>query len=144
MSKVKEYFEDILETLDCADSQLERLEILIEYAKEIPEISQEKKTNSNKVRGCTSEVYIDAYLDEKGNVCFSGSSEALIVKAYVAILLNALSGISPQEVLESKKHIEEFAQKSNLKASLTPSRANAFGNVVDLIMRKTEKLRSTK
>lgn len=99
-----------------------------------------EKIPDNFVHGCTSNVYIAHRLDN-GLVYFSGSSEALIVRGYVAILVEGLSGLSPQEIIgETAGLIDNFANVTNIRATLTPSRANAFGNIYRLMVEKAKSL----
>ena len=140
MEEIKKYFDDVCEMLMEIPSNMERLEYIVEYSSTLPLISSVNKVPENKVPGCISNVYIHSFKDESGKIIFSGSSEALIVKGYLAILFEGLSGKDPCNVAKSKEIILDFAAKSNMKSSLSPSRANAFLNVVELIIAQAKKL----
>lgn len=130
--------EEIKEILEgCADQQ-EQLEILMEYGNDLEEFPSQLMIEENKVPGCISNAYITSEVKDN-KIYFKGSSEALIVKAYIAILINALSGIKPNEVLNSEEKIKEFLQATNIRANLTPSRANAFENVYGLMKKQAQK-----
>lgn len=129
--------EEIKEILsECTDQQ-EQLEVLMEYGEELEEFDSKNMIPENKVPGCISNAYISHEIkDDK--IYFKGYSEALIVKAYIAILVNTLSDIKPQEVLQKTDQIKEFLKQTNLKANLTPSRANAFDNVFEIMKTKAK------
>lgn len=140
MENWKEFFEEMQETLlECEDG-IEKVEIITDFAKELKEYPEEEKTPQNKVKGCASTVYISAK-KENDKIRLFGFSESLVVKGYVALLVEGLDNISKQELLEeSKEIIENFAKETNIKASLSPSRANAFSSIYDKIIEKTKEL----
>lgn len=109
-----------------------RYEQLLWYAKKLEGFPQADKTPENKVQGCVSQVYITADLtDEK--VYFKGDSDAQITKGLLAMLINALSGLSPSEVVALTP---DFIKETQLDVSLTPSRANGFYNIFKLMQKK--------
>jgi len=135
-----EYFETVSEELNelGAFDQHEMYRRLIDLGKEIEPISPQDKIPENFVQGCVSEVYIAARQKE-GRVYFTGSSESQVVRGYVTILIRGLSGLLVQDFLEkTEKPVEKFAKDTDLKATLTPSRTNAFGNIYQLMRKHTQ------
>lgn len=109
-----------------------RYEQLLWYAKRLEEFPAAEKTSENKVPGCVSQVYITAALvDDK--VTFQGDSDALITKGLVALLIDALSDLTPAEVI---RLTPDFIQDTQLDVSLTPSRANGFYNIFKTMQKK--------
>ena len=80
----------------------------------------------NKVKGCVSEVFVKANF-QGGKLYWEGYSDALITKGLLAFLINGLDELTPNEVLKINK---KFIEETGLKASLTPSRANGFLNIL--------------
>lgn len=110
----------------------QRYEQLLWYAKKLAEIPQESKTPENKVNGCVSQVYITAdFQDDK--VWYKGDSDAQLVKGLVALLIEGLNGLSPEEILAVTP---DFIEETGLKVSLTPSRANGFYNIFQTMKKK--------
>ncbi|MBF2021218.1 MAG: SufE family protein [Hydrococcus sp. C42_A2020_068] len=109
-----------------------RYEQLLWYAKKLEPMPEEEKTPENKVRGCTSQVYIAADLKE-GKVWYRGDSDAQLVKGLVALLIEGLNGLPPQEILQVTP---DFIEETGLKVSLTPSRANGFYNIFQTMQKK--------
>jgi cysteine desulfuration protein SufE len=125
-----------LQTMDV----MEMYRHLTDLGKALPELPAEERVPENFVQGCTSNVYIAASRMD-GRLVFRGSSEAHIIRGYVAILVTALSGLSPNDLLAgSQSAIEKFADSTNIRATLTPSRANAFGNIYKLMRQKAKAL----
>ncbi len=109
-----------------------RYEQLLWYAKKLADFPPEDKTPDNKVPGCVSQVYITASLNE-GKVTFQGDSDAQITKGLLAMLIEALGGLSPTEILHLTP---DFIKETQLDVSLTPSRANGFYNIFKTMQKK--------
>lgn len=133
-----DYLDKIVKPLSVLP-QRDRLEFLIELGKELKELNNSLIVDSNKVAGCISNVYVVALLVD-GKVQFKAQADALIVKGYVAILVNALSGLSIDEVLGAREKIEKFIEDAHVNESLTPSRANAFANVYAFMCKKAREI----
>ena len=102
-----------------------RYELLIWFAKRLPELDDAVRTPENKVQGCTSQVFITAKLEDD-KVYFAGDSDSQLVKGLVALLVEGLSGLPPEVVGALSP---EFIQTTGLNVSLTPSRSNGFYNI---------------
>ncbi len=140
-AEMREYLEEVrdeLLTMREIDN-LEMYRVLTDLGKELEGISEEERIDENFVYGCVSNVYVADDLEE-GGMHYRAVSDAHVIRGYLAVLAHALSGLSPREVLEeSQDAIETFARETDLKASLTPNRANAFGNIYKLMRDKAER-----
>jgi cysteine desulfuration protein SufE len=58
---------------------------------------------------------------------WQGDADAQITKGLLALLIQGLSGLSPSQVLAVDP---AFMAETGLQASLTPSRANGFLNIL--------------
>ena len=129
------YFKKITDELNSV-SVNEMYKIIMEYGEET-EFPKELMTRNNQVPGCINRAYIHCELRD-GKVYYSGHSESKIVNGYIAILIKGLNGLKPKEVIEAGKDIENFVMKTHIKSNLTPSRANAFGNIYELMIKKAK------
>jgi len=129
--------EKILQRFRRLSDPKQRYEQLILYGQKLPPFPEADKIPANKVPGCVSQVYVTARLDEQGKVIFAGDADALISKGFVGLLVTALNGLSPAEVAQVPA---DFIQETGLVASLTPSRANGFMNVLKTMKYKAELL----
>ena len=110
----------------------QRYEQLLWYAKRLPAFPESNKQPENKVSGCVSQVYITASLAD-GKVSFEGDSDAQLVKGLVGLLVEGLSGLTPAQIVNVTP---DFIQDTGLNVSLTPSRANGFYNIFQMMRNK--------
>ena len=110
----------------------QRYQQLLWYANKLEPLPEEAKISANKVNGCVSQVYITAELED-GKIWYRGDSDAQLVKGLVAFLIEGLNGLTPKEVLAVTP---DFIAETGLQVSLTPSRANGFYNIFQLMKKK--------
>ncbi len=138
LQDAQDYLEDMARELNDLASmdQMEMYRMLTEEGKALPPLLEDEAREENFVQGCVSNVYI-AHSLEAGRIFYRGSSESHVVRGYVAILVAALSGLGVDDVVHgSRPLVQNFAQETNIRATLTPSRANAFGNIYELMVKK--------
>ncbi|GAB4236914.1 MAG: SufE family protein [Stanieria sp.] len=124
--------ERIVERFKRRSNPKQRYEQLLWYAKKLPAMPEEDKTPENKVNGCVSQVYITANLED-GKIRYQGDSDAQLVKGLVALLIEGLDGLTPEEIIQVTP---DFIEETGLKVSLTPSRANGFYNIFQMMKKK--------
>lgn len=122
----------IVERFQRRTSPKQRYEQLLWYAKRLEEMPEADKTPENKVPGCVSQVFLTAELEED-RVWYKGDSDAQLVKGLVALLIEGLNGLTPEEILQVTP---DFIQDMGLNVSLTPSRANGFYNIFQTMKKK--------
>jgi len=129
--------EIIDEFKECFD-RMERLELLFEYAKKLPhELETKDWTDENRVRGCQSEAHVECTIDENGGFQLHGAADANMVQGLIAILAIGVDGLPPSSVANIKP---DFVDEMDVKASLTPSRANGFMNMFEMIRQTAEQM----
>lgn len=109
---------------------------LLWYAQKLPPMPEAAKTEANKVKGCVSQVYITASLED-GKVQYQGDSDAQLVKGLVAFLIEGLNDLPPGKIAQIAP---DFIEDTGLKVSLTPSRANGFFNIFQMMKQQALKL----
>lgn len=119
----------IIEEFSMFDSWLERYEYIIELGKTLPGIAADKKTDAYRVRGCQSQVWLDAHR-EGGRVVYEADSDAMIVRGLIALLLRVYSGRAPDAILATTP---AFLEKIELGSHLSGSRANGLASMVKRI-----------
>jgi cysteine desulfuration protein SufE len=130
--------ERIVQRFKSRSNPKQRYEQLLWYGKKLQPVSEEEKTPENKVSGCVSQVYITATL-ENGRVLYQGDSDAQLVKGLVALLIEGLNGLTPEEIIQVRP---DFIEETGLKVSLTPSRANGFYNIFQKMQKKALQLQT--
>ena len=103
-----------------------KYEYILWLGKKLEEPDSNILVHENKVKGCVSEVFVKASINE-GKLYWQGYSDALITKGLLAFLINGLNELTPKEVVKINK---KFLEETGLKASLTPSRSNGFLNIL--------------
>jgi cysteine desulfuration protein SufE len=100
-----------------------RYKHLIELGKELPAMSPDFQTDVFKVKGCQSQVWLHAQIDEQGCMKLQADSDALIVKGLVAVLLKVYDGARAEDVLAAPT---TFLKDLGFEGGLSPSRANGL------------------
>lgn len=113
-----------------------RYEQLLWLAKKLDAFPEAAKIEENKVKGCVSQVYVIASLED-GKIQYLGDSDAQITKGLVAFLIRGMNGLTPQEVTNLSP---DFIKETQLDVSLTPSRANGFYNIFKMMQEKAQAL----
>jgi cysteine desulfuration protein SufE len=115
-----------------------RYEYVLWLAKKLQPLPQELRTEAHRVKGCVSQVYVAGELRE-GRLHWQGDSDAAITKGLLALLIEGLEGLTPQQVADLDP---AFIAATGLQASLTPSRANGFLNILRLMQAQARALTS--
>ncbi|WOD38065.1 SufE family protein [Nodosilinea sp. E11] len=131
-----ESIEKIVARFQKAADPKRRYEQLLWFAKKLDPLPEECKTPENKVPGCVSQVFVIADLVD-GKVVYQADSDAQITKGLVALLIKALSGLTPGEIVDLSP---DFIKDTQLDVSLTPSRANGFYNIFKTMQQKAQAL----
>ena len=108
------------------DDWLDRYDYLIGLSESLPVIDPAHKTEQYIIEGCQSRVWIDAELRD-GKVYYHADSDAIIVKGIVALLIRALGGRTPQEILDTELY---FIEAIGLKENLSPTRGNGVAATI--------------
>lgn len=107
---------DIFELLGDWD---QRYEYLIEMGEKLPVMPDTLKTDDNKVRGCMSQVWITAWLDD-GRIKFHGDSDTAVIKGILALLISLCDGLSADRI--QALDMDEIFKGLQLDEHLSPNR----------------------
>ena len=132
--------DEIIANFSLLDEWDDRYRYLIELGRMLPALPEEDHTEANKVRGCTSQVWLTTHVQPNGSdgpvLTFQGDSDAHIVRGLVAVLFALYSGKHAREILD-RDAIALFEQLG-LRDHLTPQRSNGFRSMVDRVRRDAE------
>ena len=119
---INELQDNVIEEFSVFDDWMDKYALLIDLGNSLPPLDEKYKTESNLIEGCQSLVWFQAdYAD--GKIIFQGESDAVIVKGIVSLLIQILSGHTPQEILDADLY---FIDKVGLKEHLSPTRSNGL------------------
>ena len=115
----------IVERLSASADPKRRYEYVLWLAKKLEPLPEPLRQEAYKVRGCVSQVYVVGRLED-GHLHWQGDSDAQITKGLLALLIEGLEGLTPDQVASLDP---AFLEATGLQASLTPSRAYRFLNI---------------
>ena len=131
MNKIDNYAEEF-----CFLDGEERLVHLIDLAKRPTNLPEEMRTDSRKVHGCVSQIWVDVGLkDDLVNVYYD--SDAMITKGICSVVADCFSGITK---VEAQKITKEDFEKLRIKELLSAQRRNGLGSLIDTISIKIHNL----
>jgi cysteine desulfuration protein SufE len=108
----------------------DRYQKIIALGRALPSLAEEFRTDDNKVRGCSSTVWLYATnVDDR--IVFHADSDAAIPKGLVALLVQVYSGHTAKEILGAPP---EFIEELGLNQNLSPNRANGLTSMVKQLM----------
>ena len=132
--------EEIIDNFALLDEWDDRYRYVIELGRELPALPDAEHTEANKVRGCTSQVWLVTHVIPDGAggpvLSFEGDSDAHIVRGLVAILFALYSNKAAKAILDTDA-IAVF-DRLGLRENLTPQRSNGLRSMVERIRADAE------
>lgn len=123
--------EELIDDFEFMETKEERLKLIVELGRELPEFPDELRRDEFKVQGCQSQVWlVPKVVAEEGTkrILFQADSDAHIVKGLVGILVMLLSGKTPQEILDFD--LRGLFDRLKLEKHLVPARSNGLHSMV--------------
>lgn len=124
---INEQQDAIIDEFADIDDWMDRYAYIIDMGNALEPMSEKYKTPQNLIEGCQSRAWLNAELDSDGKVQFRADSDAIIVKGIISMLVNVLSGHTPQEILDTNLY---FIDKIGLAEHLSPTRSNGLAAMV--------------
>ncbi len=119
---IKEIQNEIVEEFGAFSEWMDKYAYLIELGNDLEPFDNQYRVEQNVLDGCQSKVWLHAWMDD-GKVYYMGDSDAIIVKGIVALMIRALSGQTPQDIIDSDL---SFINEIGLKEHLSPTRSNGL------------------
>jgi cysteine desulfuration protein SufE len=121
----------IAEDFELFDDWREKIEYVLDLGRNLTPFPEQHRTDANKVKGCQSQVWMVAELDQASNrMRIAADSDAFIVRGLIALLLRLYANRPPQEILENPPVVFE---EIGLGAHLSPTRANGLHAMIKRI-----------
>ena len=128
--------DQIVQRLASTADPRRRYEYVLWLAKKLEPLPEEFRNDAFKVKGCVSQVYVVGQLRD-GTLHWQGDSDAAITKGLLAMLIEGLEGLTPEQACAIDPG---FIAATGLQASLTPSRANGFLNILRMMQSQAQAL----
>ena len=120
-------FDDIAADFAFIDDWDEKYRYLIDLGRRLDPLTDEERSEANKVRGCASQVWL-VEDEADGRLALRGDSDAAIVKGLIAVVIAMFGGRTPDEVaaLDADAKLAEL----DLADHITPQRSNGLASMV--------------
>lgn len=116
----------------------ERYRYVIDLGRELAPLSDDERSEANKVRGCASQVWLVTEPQADGTVRFRGDSDAHIVRGLIAVLLRLFSDRTPAEIAACD--IKAAFDRLGLAEALSTQRSNGLASMAARIDRDARAL----
>jgi cysteine desulfuration protein SufE len=125
--------DQLVENFELLGPWEERYRYLIELGRKLPPMPPGEKTETSKVRGCMSQVWLTSHVapGPPPRLHFQGDSDAHIVKGLIALLFKLYEGGTPQEILGLD--VQQVFSRLGLENHITMNRRNGFYAMVERI-----------
>ncbi|WP_321314488.1 SufE family protein [Halarcobacter sp.] len=132
---IKTKVENIKDDLDFFEDELQKYEYIIDLGKKLDSLEDKYKTAENIVHGCTSQVWLISE-EKDGKLYFKGTSDAIIVKGLIYIILEIFSG----EDIETLKNVDmDIIYELGLSEVITPNRQSGVIGMIKKIKEIAQK-----
>jgi len=130
MANIKETIADIKDDLDFFDDELDKYEFIIDLGKKLKPFDDSDQKDQYLVQGCTSQVWLVPTI--KDDILYlSGTSDAIIVKGLVHIILEIFNERTLKEIQEFDINI---LSELGLTEIITPNRQSGVQGMIKKIM----------
>ena len=127
IDKIKETGEN-LKMLEGHD----RLQYLVDKAREVEPLPDAAKTEDNRIRGCASKLWIIGGADTENKMQYQVDGDAFITKGTAKVVTDIVNGAHRSEV--ANLTVENF-EPLGIKELLTLQRQNGLGELITRIIR---------
>ena len=127
LDKIKE-MGDNLKMLEGTD----RLQYLVDKAKEVEPLPDAAKIEQNRIHGCASKLWIIGGADVENKMRYQVDGDAFITKGTAKVVTDIVNGESQKEV--ANLTVEDLTELG-IKELLTMQRQNGLGQLISRIIR---------
>lgn len=126
---IKEKQQELIDDFAFLSDWEQKYEYIIDLGKELKGLPEEKKKEDILIKGCQSQVWLDAELRD-GKIFFLADSDGILPKGIISLLMGVYSGHTAEEILAADF---DFISKIGLQEFLSPSRANGLASMIKQI-----------
>ena len=119
---INEIQDQIIADFSQFDDWMDKYALLIDLGNSLEPLDEKFKIPQNIIEGCQSRVWLNASMAD-GKVIYEGESDAVLVKGIVSLLIQVLSGHTPEEIVDTELY---FIDIIGLKEHLSPTRSNGL------------------
>jgi len=116
----------IIREFNLFEDWTEKYKHIIKLGSKLELLAEEDHKKENLVKGCQSQVWLTAELQD-GKVFFKADSDAAITKGLVSLMVRFYSGQTPDLIINTNP---DFIKKIGMEQHLSPTRANGLASMV--------------
>ncbi|XP_042755996.1 sufE-like protein 2, chloroplastic isoform X2 [Lactuca sativa] len=136
---VGEKLEILVSEFKSLTEPIDRVKRLIHYASLLPEFEESGRVESNRVTGCTAQVWLEVMMDVDGTMRFRVDSDSEITKGFCYCLIWLLDGATAGEVIGIR--LDDLGEMNvGILPIRASSRVNTWHNVLLSMQRRTKAL----
>ena len=109
----------------------DRLQYIIDLAKEVPPLSNEHKVQENKIRGCVSSLWVVGKANDDGTMTYQHDAESYMTKGTAKVIVDIVNGEQKSEI--ANLTLESF-RGLGIKELLTMQRQVGFASLIQRII----------
>ena len=130
-------YDEIAENLSYLDDWEERYAYVIQLGRALPPLADDLRTDTNKVMGCASQVWLATNIEAGSNpiLTFAGDSDAHIVRGLVALAVALNSGKTASDIIAT----DTFGKFEKLGLKVSSQRSNGLRSMVARIRHDAER-----
>ena len=110
----------------------DRLQYLVDKAKEVEPLPDAAKTEDNRIHGCASKLWIIGGSDHANRMSFRVDADAFITKGTAKLVIDIVNGSHKSELANCT--VDDFTALG-IKELLTAQRQNGLGELINRIIR---------
>ena len=110
----------------------DRLQYLVDKAREVEPLPDAAKTEANRIHGCASKLWIIGGADKESKMRYRVDADAFITKGTAKVVTDLVNGEHRSEV--ANLTVESFTALG-IKELLTMQRQNGLGQLINRIIR---------
>ncbi|MFT4244423.1 MAG: SufE family protein [Candidatus Woesearchaeota archaeon] len=126
---VKQELKDLQEEFECLESPMQKMEYILDFAKEGSVNEDVCEEHENKVEGCVTRAYLKIISYDNSQIQVQYFADALIIRGFFEIIKQILENSRYEELKENLELIKLFSLHVGLESFLSPNRANALFNI---------------
>jgi cysteine desulfuration protein SufE len=126
LQPIPEIEKEIVDEFELFDEWTDKYQYIIELGQKLPPLNDQHKKEENKLKGCQSSVWLNAF-EKEGKIFFEAESDSTFVKGEIALLIRVLSGQEATEILNADL---SFIDQIGLRQHIAVTRANGLASMI--------------
>ena len=110
---------------------MDRIQYLVDIAKEVKPLADKHKTEENRIRGCASNLWVIGEVNRYNKMYYEYDADAFITKGTAKLVVELVQQQPKDEIAKLTR--EDF-NALGIKELLTPQRQNGLGNLIARIV----------